>query len=256
MLTQDKRLPVIRSKKVKNRSNRKLRLLLFIFFIIIFVILFINSSFSRIDTIDIRGNQFLTAEEIGQASQIQKGDHFFAVLSKSIERKVKTLEIVESVSVTKKFPGRIIIDVKEYPHVAFQISQDGTKEAILANGLTVPTANLNLVIDKPILTGWEANDPIKIKLSEVLARIPQEQMADISEIKPLPSSAYPDKIKLYTRSYFEVITTVGYLAEKMEYLDHIIADLNSKNINDGELTLLEADTHTPFKSDSETEEAE
>lgn len=242
------RLPVIRKKKIKKRSSRKLLLILFVFFIIVFIILFFNSSISRIDTIDIRGNHFLTKQQIGQASEIELDDHFFAVRKNVIEKKVKDLELARSVKVTKRFPGHVIIEVEEYPKVAFQIMEDGTKSAVLANGTAVPIDG-EAILDMPILTGWEANDPIKSKLSRVLETIPQEQLADISEIKPLPSAAYPEKIKLYTRSYFEVITTVEFLAEKMSYLDDIIQELNEDDITSGELTLLEADIHTPFDNE-------
>jgi cell division protein FtsQ len=246
-LSQKTKLPAIREKKVKRSSNRKLLTLLFVFFIIILLVLFFNSSFSRIETIEIRGEHYLSAEEIGQALLIKPQDQFFAVSTKKLELRVKQLKIIESVKVTKNFPGHILIEVNEYPEVAYQITPDGKHGAVLANGSIVQINDQKVLFDKPILTGWSTDDPVKIKLSQVLATIPQEMLDDISEIKPIPSVSYPDKIKLYTRSYFEIITTVEYLPEKLSYLDEMIADLKQRNITTGVLTLLLADTHAPFE---------
>lgn len=246
VLSRTTKLPVIRENKVKRSSNRKILTVLFVFFIIILMVLFFNSSFSKIETIEIRGYHYLSEDEIGQALVIKPDDQFFSVSTKTLEQRVLKMEIIESVEITKTFPGRILIDVNEYPEVAYQITSEGKQEAILANGSEVQVGDQEVLFDKPILTGWSKNDPVKIKLSQVLANIPQALLDDISEIKPEPSTSYPDKIKLYTRSYFEVITTVEYLPEKLGYLDEIIADLKQRNINSGVLTLLLADTHAPF----------
>lgn len=246
-MSQKVKLPAIREKRVRRSGNRKLLTLLIVFFIIILVILFFNSSFSKIEVIEIQGQHYLSEEEIGQALVIKPDDQFFSVGTKTLEQRIQELEIIESVKITKTFPGHILIVVNEYSEVAYQITPEGKQEAILANGSEVLVDDQEALFDKPILTGWQTNDPVKIKLSQILATIPQALLDDISEIKPEPSESYPDKIKLYTRSYFEVITTVEYLPDKISYLDEIIAELKQRNIKSGVLTLLLADTHAPFE---------
>src|SRR5690554_6212090 len=112
-------------------------MVIIVFFIILFIVLFFNSSFSRVATIDIKRYHFLSSEEIGQASEMNLNDHFFAVGTKTIEARVKSIPIIEEVKVTKSFPGYILIEVNEFPEVAFQISDQGLKEAVLANGSIV-----------------------------------------------------------------------------------------------------------------------
>jgi cell division protein FtsQ len=107
------------------------------------------------------------------------------------------------------------------------------------------------VLDKPILTGWSGSEQLKIKLCQILQSVPASSLTDISEIKPDPSESYPDKIKIYTRSQFEVVTTVGYLQDKLKYLDSYIANLKENKIKTGQLKLLEADTHAPFEQDAQ-----
>jgi cell division protein FtsQ len=193
----------------------------------------------------------MTAESIGQAALVKPGDHFFAVSSSKIEKQIKSLKMVESVSVTKYFPGVINIAVKEYPKVAYQFGENNQPQAILADGsIVIISKQMNFLLDKPILSGWTGNESLKDKLCQTMAAMPASYFTDISEIKPDPSESYPDKIKLYTRSQFEVVTTIGYMPEKLKYLDSYIANLKENKITTGVLRLLEADTHAPFDTDA------
>ncbi|TDF96681.1 cell division protein FtsQ/DivIB [Paenibacillus piri] len=249
----EERLPVIHKPKTKSRSNKKLLVFLILFFITLLCVLFFQSSFSKITSIEVDGQELLSPESIGQASGVKAGDHFFSVSSSSIENKVNALKMVESATVTKHFPGVIHIQVMEYPKVAYQFGDNNQPQAILADGSIVSvSSDMNFVLDKPILSGWANNESLKIKLCHILENIPASLLTDVSEIKPEPSESYPDKIKMYTRSQYEVVTTVGYLPEKLKYLDSYIANLKENKINTGVLRLLEADTHAPFEQDAKS----
>lgn len=243
-MSGQRRLPVIREKKLKSRSNRKLLALLLFFFITLLVIIFFKSSMSRISDIDISGNRHITLQEIGQAIQIKQGDHFFAISSNTLAKRVLALNIVKSVKVRKSFPGHVAIDITEFPEVAFQIAKEGAVEIVLENGTEVKLNNSGMVVDKPVLTGWDKKADLKRQLCGVLATIPDELLTDISEIKPDPSDAFADKIKMYTRSLFEVSTTISYFPKKIEYMRSIIAEKAP-----GHITMLLADHYAPFEKD-------
>lgn len=251
-LQPEERLPVIQKPKTKtkSRSSKKLLTFLFVFFVTLLGVLFFQSTLSKISVIEVHGQELLTAEAVEQASAVKPGDHFFSVSSEQIASQVKSLRMVESAQVTKHFPGVIHIEVKEFPKVAYQLGDGNQPEAILADGSIVPVSGqVNFVMDKPILTGWSGAEAMKAKLCQVLGSVPESYFTDISEIKPDPTESYPDRIKMYTRSQFEVITTIGYLPEKLKYLDTYIANLKENKINTGVLKLLEADTHAPFDTD-------
>ena len=239
------KIPALREQKVRSRSNRKLIVFLFLLFFTLLAVLFFRSPISKIDRIEVAGNALLSEEQIVQASGIRTGDHFFAVRSSSVASRIKAMPVVRDAKVKKRFPGVLRIEVNEYPSVAYQLKADGTAEALLANGVAVP-ADRFTPVDKPLLTGWSDTDPWKQKLCEALGMIPPELLADISEIRPSPTAAYEDKIKMYMRSQFEVYTTVSYLPEKMPYLPQMIAEMSKKNVHSGVFELLEVDTHAPF----------
>lgn len=161
-----------------------------------------------------------------------------------VEKKVLQLKLAESVKVTKKFPGLVRIEVKEYPHVAFQ-QKNEQWQAVLANGAGIPLESIP-VPDKPILTGWEGHEALKLELCRTLAEIPNDRLSDVSEILPDPSSSYEDRILFYSRSSFVVTTTVGKLPEKLGYFHEIVEDLRDRGIASGKLILLEADHYVPF----------
>lgn len=245
----EERIPVIRPvKKTPGRGSRKLLFFLFIFFITVLLVLFFQSSISRIARIEVQGNELVASETIGQATGLSPGDHFFGFRSRTVIDRVKALPAVEQASIHKKFPGLIVVEVLEYPRVAFQTGEDGALEAVLSSGLPVRIEpGLTLMVDKPILTGWQPDDPWRDKLCAALARIPDEQLSFLSEITPSPTTSYPDKVKIYTRSQFEIYTTVTYLPDKMSLLSALIEEMKGKKVDSGVFELLEVDVHRPFE---------
>lgn len=241
-------MPVLREKKVRSRGSRKLLLIIFLLFVVLLAVLFFRSPISKISEIRIQGNHFATTEQIKQIIGVVPGDQFFGTSSGALEDRIKTLQPVEDVAVDKQFPGLVTITVKEYKTVAFEMN-DGTAAsakgtavfAILANGASVPVQDVNIVLEMPILTKWTKLEALKAELCKQLAVIPEQLLADISEIQPIPSQAYPDRIKLYTRSKFEVITAISLLKEKIIYIGDII-----ERQKPGVITMLEANTHLPY----------
>ncbi|NRF91766.1 FtsQ-type POTRA domain-containing protein [Paenibacillus frigoriresistens] len=251
-MSEDRKVPALPVPKPRARTNRKLLIFLFVFFITVLIILFFQSSLSRISAIEVEGNELMASEAIGQASQIAVGDRFFAVSSQAIQQRIAKMPMIKTAVVKKHFPGIIRITVEEFPKVAFQIGADGKKQAVLADGAVVQLTASNIPLDMPILTGWTDGDPNKAALCKVLGEIPESALSDISEIKPDPSEPYPDKIKLYTRSQFEVYTTIAYLPEKIDNLPAYIASLQDDHITSGVIKMLEVEYHAPFEPNEES----
>ncbi|MCD1261620.1 FtsQ-type POTRA domain-containing protein [Paenibacillus athensensis] len=240
-------MPALPKPKPRARASRKLLAFLFLFFITLLVILFFQSSLSRVSVIQVEGNDLLDAESIRQAAGLKEGDRFFAIGGSDIAARVKSLKMVQDVEVTKHFPGQVHIQVKEFPKVAFQLTPEGKTEAVLADGAVVELPSGDFPLDKPILTGWSDSDPNKAALCQVLGELPASALADISEIKPDPSESYPDKIKMYTRSQYEVYTTIAYLPDKIDNLPAYIASLQENHVDGGVIRMLEVDNHAPFE---------
>lgn len=238
-------MPVLREPERKRKSNKKLLAILFLLFAALLAVLFFNSSISKISEIQIAGNQYATAGQIANVIPVGKGDAFFQTSSASIGDAVKTLPQVKDAKVSKVFPGVVKITVTEHPVVAFELTPDGTLSALLASGTSVAAPkDGSSFVNKPVLTGWEAEDPLRFELTKQLAMIPEKQLSDLSEISPIPSKAYPDRILMYTRTKFEVITAISVLPEKIEALNAVI-----ETQEPGKITMLLADTYVPFSEE-------
>ncbi|WP_379161245.1 cell division protein FtsQ/DivIB [Paenibacillus sp. sgz5001063] len=241
------RLPLLKEDKPSKKMSRKVTLILLLLFIALLAVIFFRSSLSRITEIHFEGNKYTTREELVSHSGISVGGQFFAVSKSSVADSLKELKTIQEAVVDKKFPGIVTISIKEYPAVAYELDQAGILQAILSSGAAVAVSESGIAVEKPILTGWDAKDPYKAKLCQVLNSIPNELTGDISEIVPSPTLSFPDRIKLYTRSHFEVITAISLLKDKVEYLNQVI-----ETEEPGLIKMLEADSYVPFQTPADT----
>ncbi|CAH0119552.1 MULTISPECIES: cell division protein FtsQ/DivIB [unclassified Paenibacillus] len=247
-----KSMPVLKEKKVKPRGNRKLLFILLLLFIILLAVLFFRSSISKISEVRFAGNRYVSNEELWKTSGVKIGDQYFGTSKGTIRERLLAIPSIEDVKVDKHFPGVIDVQVKEFATVAYELSQtDGHLSAILANGTNVSLTDKDVIVEKPILTQWKADDPNKALLSKELALIPNELLADISEIIPYPSQSYQDRIKIYTRSQFEVVTAISLLQDKVRYLSGII-----ETQQPGIITMLAADSYIPYEGAADGAEQE
>ncbi|WP_419872882.1 cell division protein FtsQ/DivIB [Candidatus Pristimantibacillus sp. PTI5] len=240
-------MPVLKEPSKKRMgSSKKLLYILILLFMALLAVLFFNSSISKISEIQIEGTRFVSTEDIGKTSAILVGDAFFRTSSSTIEERILALPQISQAKVTKVFPGLVKISVEEFPVVAFELSKQGELTALLSNGTSVEADNDEMqLVDKPVLSGWTEGDPIKAELTKQLGKISAKQLSDLSEILPYPSSAYPDRVVMYTRTKFEVVTAVSVLPEKIEALNAVI-----ETQEPGKITMLLADTYVPFETES------
>lgn len=242
-------VPVMKPESPKpKRGGGKLLRLVIVFFITLFIILFFQSSISKISEIRVEGNELVPADEIMATAGVKNGDNFFTLQAGRIRDKLKSHPFIESAEVTKSFPGVLRVKVKEFQRVAFQLAADGTKEILLADGSALPVAGqaANVPMDMPILSGWTPDNPLKAKLCKALSQVPTQYLSDISEIRPDPSTAYEDKIKIYTRSQYEVYTTIEYLPGNIGYLGFLTNELKERGKDSGVITMLEQIRHSDF----------
>ncbi len=244
-------IPALKEHKPRPKTGRKIIFILMLLFLALLVVIFFRSPVSKVTEIHITGNTFDTDKQLMEKSELSIGMQYFNVDAEKVKERLIAIGTIESAEVDKQFPGIINIAVVEHPTVAYELAQDGSLQAILASGTSVPVSASGIPVDKPILTQWDPEDPNKVKLSEVLADIPNSMTSDISEILPSPTPSFPDRIKMYTRSKFEVITAVSLLSDKVEYLNQVI-----EMEQPGVITMLEADSYVPFEPENPDGEGE
>ncbi|RIE05463.1 hypothetical protein D3H35_00235 [Cohnella faecalis] len=150
-----------------------------------------------------------------------------------METRVRSLKPVKEASIVKHFPGKLTVKLQEFEEVATELGADGKVQAVLANGLVLPSKQ-GALPDKPILTGWKTG-------RELSGAVPDTEPASGSladgfirnQARSFQILSRPDQA-VY-RSRFEVVTTVGKLSEKIIFLSDIV-----ENREPGRIVLLEA----------------
>ncbi|CAI6020327.1 cell division protein FtsQ/DivIB [Cohnella sp. JJ-181] len=247
------RIPALpREQTAAKRRGGKLLWIVIALFVAVLVVLFFRSSLSRISVIEIHGLTYLNQDQVKAELGVGIGDSFFMPASDKLAQRAERLPQIRDVRVVKHFPGKLDVTVKEYPSVALELDGKGVLSVVLANGYAVQPPASSALPAKPVLTGWAKDDPQRAALCLALGGLSAEGLSDFSEISPDPSRAYPDRIRIFTRSGFDVLTTVGKLKDKIAILSELV-----ENREPGSVVLLDSDTYSPYsaQTDPASEEA-
>lgn len=81
---------------------------------VVAAVVFGVAIFFKVNTVEVQGNSIYSAEEILSASGIQKGDNLFTLNKEAAAGSIKAgLPYVETVSVIRFLPDRVVIEVRE-----------------------------------------------------------------------------------------------------------------------------------------------
>ena len=90
------------------------------FVVVVVAAIFVMSVFFRVEEIQVVGNSHYTAEEIIRAVDIEQGDNlFFFDRFAAVGRAFSKLPYIETVSVERQLPNRVIITVEETTALAY-----------------------------------------------------------------------------------------------------------------------------------------
>ncbi len=242
-------VPILPKPEEPEHFNRKWIVGLVLFISAILIVMFFNSSLSRLQEIRVEGIDVLSNQEVLDLAGVSKGNSYFVPTVTTIQKRVMSSPVVKTMQVEKSFPGEMVIRIEEFAKVGYQLDSSGVTRVRLSNGTAIVWKTEQRFIDRPLLTGWKDDQPELLLLVRTLSEIPMQHLAEISEIRPFASFAYPEKIKLYTRDGYEVHTTIGYLKKKIGFLRQIILQVEENQYQRGYIELLEADVFRPFSED-------
>ncbi|WP_229106438.1 cell division protein FtsQ/DivIB [Paenibacillus sp. 1001270B_150601_E10] len=241
---QVRAIPTLPTQPPKKRKSKRVIWIIVLLCLVLLGVLFFRSPISKITDLRFIGNTMASEKQLSEASGLTTGSPYFFSQEEVAGAIQAKYPFIQSVQMEKHFPGKVTIYVKEFGTVAYELQTDGQVLACLENGSTVILKQeKQLVLEKPLLTNWtDANaEAVKKQLSVALASIPEGLLADISEIKYDPSDSFNDRVKIYTRSGFEVITTVSLLPDKIAYLSGIV-----ETQEPGRITMLQADSYISY----------
>jgi cell division protein FtsQ len=225
MAVYEERIPHVKEQRPRRRVNRKLVFLLGLFFLIILVIVFIRSPYSKVQQIQVYGNDIYPAEQVVKNSGLVIGMQFLNVWESDVRTSLKPLEGIKDVSVERSFPGVIRLHVEEYRRVAFWNGPDGSRYPLLENGRVLKQVNFaNRVVDRPLISSWSAPELLP-QLAKALAKLSPGVLGEISDITLTPTAYDKQRVTLYMRDGNEVRSVLHKLDFMLNWYPTIAKEL-------------------------------
>ncbi|QQE75900.1 FtsQ-type POTRA domain-containing protein [Brevibacillus composti] len=244
MTVIEDRIPHVKQQLPRKKGNRKLVFLLVLFFLVVLIVLFIRSPYSKVQEIQVIGNDMYTAENIISHSGLTIGMQFLNVWEYQVQKAALPLEGVKEIRVERSFPGVIRLHVTEYRRVAFWNGQDGSKAPLLENGKVLRQVDFSKrMVDRPLISSWQAPEMLP-DLAKALAALSPAVLGEISDIAQTPTVYDKHRITLYMRDGNEVRSVVDKLDTMLNWYPTIVKEL-PKGVK-GVLSLFEQPWFVPY----------
>ena len=212
-------------EKIKRKKSRETLFIVTLFLIVIGVFVLLFSSYLKLKTIDVEGNNQITKEEILEAGNINNDLRTWSIKDDEIQNNIKSrFEIFKTVTVKSTLPSSIKVNVEEYSFIAQIKKDDGNTEIIMENGKPY-SGKIRNNYNLPILENFN-NDSNKLEeVYKNLNKLKQEVRLQISEIIDDES----DRVIIYMKDGQKVKALRANFADKLNYYEEIAKYIEDKN---------------------------
>jgi len=209
-------------KRSERRKKNKFKKILIVFLIICIIGIIVYFLLNvKTKNIVILNNDYYSDEEIIETANIENYPEFILLNTNNIKNKLKKLDLIEDVSIRKKWGFILEIDVKESSILYYVRSKE---EYMASNYKTYNFDNINGV---PTLINFVPEN-VEKQFVKGFSKIDKNIISLISEIE-YSKTAYDEKrFLLYMNDGNEVYITVGKINLLNKYVD-IVKKLSNKN---------------------------
>lgn len=185
----------------------------------------------EVQRVELTGARLLTPAEIIAASGIRAGQHLFEE-GVEWERALLSHPVIASARVTRQPPGTLRVAITEKRPVAFV--QEEALSPATSSGEILPIDPAAVELDLPIVHGTRADSTSAAALermlaeTERLARLDPAFMAEISEIRALPTD--PSSLVLLHPAA-EIVLGPGADLQRLIELRAVLADLQARGVD-------------------------
>lgn len=213
-------------KKKKKRLNKK-RTLVFILFLYIICFFLYDLINTPIKHYEINGNNIVSDSEILKVSNLKDYPSIMKYTSNTIEKKIKNIELIDSVKVKKWFGHKVIINIKENK-VLFYYKD--INKIVLSNGNIID--NKYDIVGIPILVNEIDKDVYNSFISSY-SKLNDNIIYEINNVEYYPQTSTDgsiiskDRFKIVMNDGNTVVTNSKSVSVLNKYND-IYASLNDK----------------------------
>lgn len=213
-------------KKKKKRLNKK-RTLVFILFLYIICFFLYDLINTPIKHYEINGNNIISDSEILKVSNLKDYPSIMKYTSNTIEKKIKNIELIDSVKVKKWFGHKVIINIKENK-VLFYYKD--INKIVLSNGNIID--NKYDIVGIPILVNEIDKDVYNSFISSY-SKLNDNIIYEINNVEYYPQTSTDgsiiskDRFKIVMNDGNTVVANSKSVSVLNKYND-IYASLNDK----------------------------
>ncbi|MGG2468098.1 cell division protein FtsQ/DivIB [Paraclostridium bifermentans] len=234
----------MKKNKCKLNKRGKFAIYAFILLVILFIYICISSSIFELKQIDVDGNSKITKSDIIKIGDIETGKNIFKYNLNDVEKKLLVNPYIKYVKVSRKFPDKLVITIKENSEYAI-IKEGASYIYIGENGLVLSEQKDIKNKNIPLVSGIEIknkklNTKIKInsdKSNYIILAIDTLKKNNMSR---KIESIKINKNKMYMKTD-DNTNIVLKIDEDIEYninrLKAILVDLKSSNKKGGNIDL-------------------
>ena len=213
-------------KTIKRNRKKSNILQTFFFLILIGVIafIFLHLQMFNITDINVADNNMTDEEEIIETSGIVIGNNIFRENLNDAAENIKKIPFIDDVSIDRKLPSTIIINIKERAAVLSVLDVDSASYIFDADGILLNKSYVYADYGIPVLTGFNVPDGL-----EAGAKCSSKELTSIIEIMNQTPDIYKDYIDeiVYTKDGQVVLyTTTGIGGWKIRFGD--LSDIDEK----------------------------
>lgn len=234
----------MKKNKCKLNKRGKFAIYAFILLVILFIYICISSSIFELKQIDVDGNSKITKSDIIKIGDIETGKNIFKYNLNDVEKKLLVNPYIKYVKVSRKFPDKLVITIKENSEYAI-IKEGASYIYIGENGLVLSEQKDIKNKNIPLVSGIE----IKNKKLNTKIKINSDKSNDIilaiDTLKKNNMSRKIENIKINKNKMYmktdDNTNIVLKIDEDIEYninrLKAILVDLKSNNKKGGNIDL-------------------
>jgi cell division protein FtsQ len=227
-------LPHLSSTR-RSRRRRNLALILTPLVLLAAFFGYMVSPLAKVDTISVRGEKTLPAQNVIDASGLNHSQAILDLLwhrQRVTARVEKRLPQVHQLTVSVHGFNQVLLTVTEYAPLGYWQKADGY-HVLLASGQVVPTATMTPKSTYPIFTGFKHTEVIK--LAKVVQDFPPAVRRAVSEVKATRGAANPYQITLSMTDGNLVVADSRTVAKKIKYYPKLLAKVTKKGTVDLEV---------------------
>lgn len=222
-------------KRRRILSTQKFIGLLLILILLIAGILFIKSSYFKVGSVIVEGNKYVSVEDVYRIADIPEAINIFSLNTANIKMRLLHDLRIDEVDVSRKFPGTIVIQIKERKPMAYIASNYGFLELDRQGIVLAVFKNLKQV-NLPMITGTRLENEYvgdKIESQAIknivnyLSLLDEVTLNQLSEINLTAS----EEIIVYTLNSIHIrLGNSDRLADKAKLTNEMLRELDGKKI--------------------------